>query len=297
MTEANTTIRAATPDDLARIWDILYRNEVADEDDPPPQRAIPAHLHHVLATGRLLVSEADGQIAAFAGTIDRGGPVFLTDLFVDPDLQSGRHGKALLTAIFEDVPVTSRFTLSSVDHRAIALYARFGMTPRWPNLLLEAPVAELRIDPAWTQPAEAVACDDTRVLALDAEVCGRARTVDFAFWRDRQAGQAWWMRIGADHAGFAIIRPGGGTLWHPDAVAVGPCAGRTPDLARAVTLAAVARAAELGTFVEIAVPGPHPALRPLLDAGFKIVYVETACVADPTMIDPERMIGSGGDLF
>jgi GNAT superfamily N-acetyltransferase len=297
MNGATYQVRAATGADLSRIWEIRYRNDIAGDDTPPPPGEAPPYLSHVLETGHLLVSESDGAVAAYAGVIDRGGAVYLTDLFVDPACQSARHGQTLLDAAFADVPERSRFTLASVDPRAIALYTRHGMTPRWPNLLLEAPVANLRIDPAWARALSAAALDDPALHALDAQACGRRRAVDFAFWRVREGGQACWLRDDAGRSGFAVIRTGAGRLWHPEAVTIGPCAAETPELASAVTLAAVAHAATLGSYLEIAVPGPHPALRALLVAGFRIVYVETACIADPDLVDPRRAIGSGGDLF
>lgn len=62
-------------------------------------------------------------------------------------------------------------------------------------------------------------------------------------------------------------------------------------------LAAVHWVRSRGAFIEIAVPGPHPALETLLTAGFNITYVETYCASTAALVDPTRYIGSGGDLF
>jgi hypothetical protein len=65
----------------------------------------------------------------------------------------------------------------------------------------------------------------------------------------------------------------------------------------ACVVAAVSWARERQPDVELAVPGSHPALKPLLDGGFAIEYVETYCASDPALVDPTRYVGSGGDLF
>ena len=62
-------------------------------------------------------------------------------------------------------------------------------------------------------------------------------------------------------------------------------------------LAAVEWARSRAAIIEMAMPGPHPALKTLLAAGFRIDGVETYCASVPTLIDPARYLGSGGDLF
>ena len=52
-----------------------------------------------------------------------------------------------------------------------------------------------------------------------------------------------------------------------------------------------------GCSLEITVPGPHPALRPLLEAGFRIDYIGTFCASAPVRLNPARYIPSGGDLY
>jgi hypothetical protein len=57
-------------------------------------------------------------------------------------------------------------------------------------------------------------------------------------------------------------------------------------------------ARERAEVLRISVTGPHPALAPLLTAGFKIVEVETFCSnGSAAFLDIERYIPSGGDLF
>src|SRR5690349_17888127 len=92
-------VRPATPGDLGAICLIRYADEIAGETNPPAPGVAPAYLGHLLTTGQLLVGEQDGRIAGFAGLVQRGETSFLTDLFVDPSLQSAAIGRTLLRAI------------------------------------------------------------------------------------------------------------------------------------------------------------------------------------------------------
>ena len=50
--------------------------------------------------------------------------------------------------------------------------------------------------------------------------------------------------------------------------------------------------------LRISIGGPHPATKPLLLAGFKVVEVETfCCTTSQPFLDIERYVSSGGDLF
>ncbi|HEV2237516.1 MAG TPA: hypothetical protein VGR57_12710, partial [Ktedonobacterales bacterium] len=67
--------------------------------------------------------------------------------------------------------------------------------------------------------------------------------------------------------------------------------------AAACALAACAWAVAQGApLLRIAVPGAHPALKPLLDAGALINYVEMYCAARDDLFDPRRYISSGDML-
>src|SRR5262245_55883910 len=129
-------VRPATAADLETLWEIRYADEIASEPNPPERGQVPPYLGHVLETGELLVADQDGAAVGFAGLVRRGATAFLTDLFVHPDRQSGAVGRTLLREILPRSGATL-LTLSSTDPRALALYTRAGLQPRWPNMLLE----------------------------------------------------------------------------------------------------------------------------------------------------------------
>jgi GNAT superfamily N-acetyltransferase len=289
-------IRPATARDLNQLWDIRYANDVAGQATVPAQGPAPPYLAHLLAHGSLFVAEVENRVAGYAGLVKHGSVAYLTDLFVAPGHQSATLGQRLLRRIMP-ASAAVRCTMATTDRRAIALYTRAGMAPRWPNLLLEASVDRLRAIPPPTIEMVPAAPDDPALRRWDHNASGRDRPLDLSFMLLAEHGQPFWFVSRGTTVGYGIVRAGAGRLWHPDAVTIGPIGAATPDDARECVLGAVRWARSHGDIIEMAVPGPHSALRPLLDAGCTIAYVETFCASAATHIDPARYIGSGGDLF
>ncbi len=222
---------------------------------------------------------------------------FLTDLFVRPDLQSAGLGAELLRRVLpRDEGV--RCTFSSSDPRALALYIRADMQPRWPHFCLRLqgpPRRDLSTNDVETVEAQA---GDPLLAQWDAEIGGRLRPADHAYWLQAQRAAPLWLRRRGAIIGYGYARLGAGSLYHPDACTLGPIGARTPADAAACVLAAVEWARRRAAVLLISLPGPHPALAPLLDAGFHITYVETfLSTADTPFFDARCYIASGSDLF
>ena len=102
------SIRAATGADVQAVHAIWYATETIGEPDPPPVGEPHPWLRHVLRAGTLLVAERDGAILGFAGVIERGNLVFLTDLFVEGRAVTvASRLAALLAALLSDLLVKS----------------------------------------------------------------------------------------------------------------------------------------------------------------------------------------------
>lgn len=290
-------VRAANDDDLPQIYDLYYADATGHTADPGSRPSTILDIHHEYAAGTMLVVDEAGVILGFASVTTRGQVAFLSSLFVRPDAQSRRLGRALLNHVLPQ-DGTLLCTLSSSDPRAMALYTRFGMRPRWPNLLLQGGAP--RQTPLRTPSAQVGEADpaDEALVTWDAAVAGRPRPRDHRYWIDEErAVPLWFSRRGA-RIGYGYVRLGAGTFRHPEAATIGPVGAHSPRDSLACTLAAMGWAASHAPMLRIDVPGPHPALAPLLEAGFRILDVDTYCQGGMDLVaDPSRYISSGGSLF
>ncbi|MGO8950304.1 MAG: GNAT family N-acetyltransferase [Ktedonobacterales bacterium] len=296
-------VRPAHENDLGAIYEVWYQTEVLPESSGasphPVSGPIIAHLRHVLQTGTLLVAEREGTVAAFAGAITRGDITYLTDLFVHPLHQSAELGKTLLQAALPENGLIHS-TVSSSDPRALALYIRAGMTPQWPyfGLRLERRRSAWEEVPHGLEVARAEPGDLHDLVHVDAERSGRYRQEEHAFWIQQERAVPVWFRRQGHPIGYGYVRLGAGTLWHPEACAIGPIGAESAEEATACVLAAVGWAAQRAEVIRIAVPGPHPCLAPLLDRGFLITYMDTFVSTAPApFFDACCYVPSGGDLL
>jgi hypothetical protein len=234
------------------------------------------------------VGELDGTVAGVAGSIEVGDPGrrFLTDLFVDPARQSRGLGTAMLRAVMDGA--TERMTFSSKDPRALGSYVRNGMRPWWPLLYLE--VEADRLGP---QAAGVVARpgDVAETAELSFAWTGIDRSVDFTFYAGHPDAAGFVVEIddGVAAVGWArreLSEPG---RWL-DHASIAPDA----DPVRAGF--GILRAAAAGDRLGAAVPGPHPAVATLLEAGARIGDTDTFCATDPDLLDSERLFPSPGML-
>src|SRR6266702_8492087 len=134
-------IRPARPRDFAACARVGLRS-LGDlsrrQGQPPPNiptRDLIVFFRHALSTdpNGFHVAVVRGKVVCFAITILRGKTHFLADFFALPGVQSRGVGRQVLARAF-DAPRPPRgavrCVVSSLDLRAQALYAKFGMLPR-----------------------------------------------------------------------------------------------------------------------------------------------------------------------
>lgn len=255
-------VRDLRETDLAAVGSVA----LACAQTGPVSASDPRYLAHVSSHGRVAVREDSGSVVGYGGVVDLRGAQFLTDLFVTPGARGGGHGGALLESLWAGGPV--RATSSSQDPRALAAYARFGATPRWPLVRLRLPGADVvpqvpvvhdRVaagDAGWTLDLDGT--ETVRVLAGPGEVAATAVV--------RREGDRW-----------TVLRA------------------TTPDpRGLAVLVADLRRQAGSAGVVDIAVPGPHPGFADLVGAGARIVDVDLWCAtADAVdLVDPVHELPS-----
>lgn len=256
-------VRLAEDEDVAAIVRIGKANDDPDGADP-------RYVAHQRRQARFLVAETDGQVAGYCSTRRIGTATMLCDLFVDPDRHGGGVGRRLLDAAFPS-PEGDRYTFASQDPRAMPLYIRHGMVPRWPLLYLSGPPTEgpaLRVDPV------------TMAEAGDAEArMGHpSRAADYAYWATVPDGTGLIVRSGADVVATGGADPG-------RLIRLTTADGHDP---------AAALLAALSTFtgerVRLCLPGPHPAVPLLLQNRWRIDTYDHHMSSSPDLVPTTRIL-------
>jgi Acetyltransferase (GNAT) domain len=227
-------------------------------------------------------------VVGFAATIDTGRCVHLADLFVRGDRLGQGIGRPLVAAAFGDAQ--RRTTFASDDPRALPVYIRAGMRPWWASLYVEGPAERIAEAPA----SISIESAEPAVLAsIEQGWTGIDRAIDHAFWATQPDVDTFLIRADGDVVATAIARARqASTIRVLDRLVVAPDAAVDPI---PPTLAAIRRAGR-GGIVMIAVQGPNPVLRVLLDLGFRIADRDQFMASEPDLIDPARLIPNPGML-
>lgn len=78
------------------------------------------------------VAEKDGEIVAYARSIEHDGLQELTEFFVSPDQQSAGVGSELLARAFPESGASYRTIIATLDERAMYRYMKAGVYGRFP---------------------------------------------------------------------------------------------------------------------------------------------------------------------
>jgi GNAT superfamily N-acetyltransferase len=276
-------VREAVEADLPQIAAVA----LATGQDEEWGGADPAYMTHLLAHGRVVVGVLDGSVAGFGATRQIGaGPdaiSMLTDLFVSPRVHGTGCGRAILARLWPGDG--RRMTFSSLHSNALPLYTGFGLDAWWPLLYLRGRVDAVAVPAGW----EAGAADAARVAALELEWTGTNRSSDHLAWAARPGGTS--LLAWRDGQVLAAATAGGsGSGYGLTHLAVAPSADRA-DAAAAVLTALAALDPADGQALAC-LPAPHPAVRPLLRAGWRIEDHDLFMATDPALIDPYTAVPS-----
>jgi GNAT superfamily N-acetyltransferase len=278
-----TVVRAATQADVPAIAQVA----VATGQDEEWSGSDPAYVRWLLAHGRLLVAVRDGAVAGFGATRQIGaGPAavsMLCDLFVHPDAHGLGIGQAVLAELWRAEP--RRMTFSSLHAHAVPLYTRFGVDAWWPLLYLAGPVAALREVAAagWSVAVSSPAA----VAAAELGWTGVDRAADHRAWAARPHGQAAEVRRG-DALVAAGTLAGHGDDFGIVHLAVAP--DLTDDAARGAVLTLLASLDAPEGQARVFLPAPHPAVRPLLQSGWRVTDKDLYMASEPGLLDPRRAV-------
>ncbi len=294
--------RPAVERDLPRLYDIWYHDEIAGEEDTPPPGPPLSSFAFSLKHGEMRVAiDESGVIAGFGATHTwsrANGPLtYLSDLFVARDTQSHGVGQALLSALH--MREGARCVMASRDPRATALYIRWGMRPQWPNYWLAADTPDIahRLDalPGADLRVTHADPDDPDLARWDLASCGFERSQDVGWMIKERDAIPLWLTRGSDRVGYGIVqRDCNELLWRPKSWIIGPVGALTAEDAAGCVGVITRYAAEHAPTIRLAVPGLHPALTPLIEAGFLIVYLETFLASEDALpFNPRLYLPSG----
>jgi hypothetical protein len=160
------------------------------------------------------------------------------------------------------------------------------MMPLWPNLYVLGDARRIAGPPLRVRGAE-----PAEAAAVETAWSGVDRGADYDRWARLQGGRPWI----AEDAGGRLAAVGldrrrrrGDGRWLIRLV-VAPDADPIESM-----LAGIAASADDEGRIGTCLPGPSPVLRPLLEAGFRIVDRDTYMASEPGLLDPDRMIVDTG---
>ena len=243
------------------------------------------YVRHLIAHHRALVTTIDDGVVAYGAVVDAVRAAQLCDLFVHPERLGQGIGRPLLTALYEGS--THRTTFASDDPRALPLYARAGMSPRWVTLYLDGPSSGIEPQPE----LEVESAEQARIAELERAWTGTFRPVDHAFWATQADADPFVISDGAGPvaAGYGRARQASDAraldrlVVRPDADPVAPA------------LEALRRTGRGGP-VHAVVPGPNPLLQALLERRFQVVDRDQYMASSDDIVDPIHMLPNPGLL-
>ncbi len=276
-------MRAAVLADLPLIAAVAF----ATGQDEEWGGADPAYVTHLLAHGSVVVAVTDDSVVGFGATRRLGsGPgavTVLCDLFVHPRMHGRGCGRAMLAGLWPGGG--RRMTFSSLHGHALPLYTSFGLDAWWPLLYLRGAVDAVAAPAGWRAEPAAPA----EVAALELAWTGADRSDDHLAWARRPGGSgvlAW--RGGQVMAAGTV--GGAGPEYGITHLALAPLAGEA-DAAAAV-LAVLAGLEPEGGRARACLPAPHPAVRALLAADWRVEEFDLFMATEPGLLDPRRAVPS-----
>ena len=283
MSVAGIEVREAGLDDLPAIAAVAR----ATGQDEEWGGTDPAYMTHLLTHGKVVVGVSGGSVIGFGATreigVGAGAISMLCDLFVDPGMHGGGCGRAMLAELW---PGTGRrMTFSSLHAHALPLYAGFGLDAWWPLLYLRGRIDALAAAAGWRTDAAVPA----EVAALELAWTGIDRSGDHLAWARRPGGASVLAWRGGQVMAAATVGGSGGEYGLTHLTLAPPADGAAAAAAVVAVLAGLQTDSGLA---RVCLPGPHPAVRAVLAAGWRIEEFDLFMATEPNLLDPRRTVPS-----
>jgi len=233
------------------------------------------------------VALATGQEEEWGGA----DPAYMTHLLahgtvVVPREHGSGCGRAMLAELWPGGG--RRMTFSSLHGHALPLYTSFGLDAWWPLLYLRGRVDALPAPPGWRAEAATAAEVAARELAWS----GVDRSDDHRAWARRPGGAGVLVRRDGQVLAAGTVGGAGGE-YGVTHLALAPSAGGTDSAAALLTVLAGLEPEEPEDGrARVCLPGPHPAVRALLAAGWRVEEFDLFMATEPDLLDPRRAVPS-----
>jgi GNAT superfamily N-acetyltransferase len=280
---SGVSVRDAQDADLERVAAIAAGTGQHDDWGG----ANPAYIRHLMRVGRVVVAEARDAVVGF-GAVQRIGTgadevSMLCDLFVDPAAHGSGYGRAMLSELWDGA--ARRMTFSSLHAHAIPLYTSFGVDAWWPLLYAYGEAGSVPMPAGWS----AAPATPEAVGELELRWTGIERTADHRAWAARPGGMAVTASLDGEPGAAGTVA---GPPHDFGVVHLAMPALADDGVAAAAVLAVLASTGGPGQVVRISLPAPHPAVRPLLAAGWRFDEFDLFMATDPRLLDARRSVPS-----
>jgi GNAT superfamily N-acetyltransferase len=264
------------------LWDYRLKHGLADpenenaiDEDFRQQRSLYLHLEKT-ASEDWVAENDSGVPVGWARSIERDNHLQLTHFFVDPDVQGGGVGRALLNRAFPLNRGDQRSIIATTNVRALSLYLRQGVSFQGMAFSLYGE-PQIRVFDSILDVEQAEASPETleSILAIDSRVLGYRRPVDLEFFMNQQPTFLF------HHTGHLVAYAFG-----CDGYSAGPAATLEPEYLPEVLHQIESSACHAGMdSLWLTVPAPaRQAVTWALSSGYKIdPFHEVLLAREPTM--------------
>ena len=159
------------------------------------------------------VAEKDGEIVAYARTMEHDGLQELTEFFVSPLQQSGGLGRQLLARAFPQTDSPYRTIIATLDERALARYLKAGVYARFPLKYFYRPAEKVDFKTDLSIEPMRQKIHIERMNQIDKQIIGHSRPVVHAWVATTRDGFVYKRRnevvgygyVGSSSGPFAVL--------------------------------------------------------------------------------------------
>jgi len=187
------TYRAGTFEDSQSVFQVFVKSimdysermgvmAITGGDDPRVleslwQKRRPMFEFLAKTAAQFWVAEQDGEIVAYARSVEHDGLQELTEFFVAPSQQSGGIGGGLLSRAFPKTEARYRTIIATFDERALYRYMKTGVYGRFPFKYFYRKAEKVDVETDLKIEPLQLNIHKEHINRIDKEIIGHARGV------------------------------------------------------------------------------------------------------------------------